>query len=116
MKDVAQVATKRPDLELRDWMPISETDLPQWRYREIKEGKKTVPVIEFVGLDLLRLPEEAAKGLFFQEIFRALYSNEEFIENNLKNNATFKLLFTAMNTPRLVKRGLKPDAYPGAIS
>ncbi|MFZ5800098.1 MAG: hypothetical protein ACOY3D_01815, partial [Candidatus Omnitrophota bacterium] len=49
-----------------------------------------------------------------EQIFKAVYSNEEIIGEELCSNAAFKLLFRALNTPRVVRRGLQDDAFPGA--
>ena len=104
--DVARVIAADYRIRLVPWQPLWEGDTPGWRY---------VPQfheIQIVPNDLCYLNEDAFRGIVFQEIFRALYGQMNLIKEPLDKNAVFVSLFNVMNTPRLVRRGLK--VWPGA--
>jgi len=93
IQQVARTSTGISNLELKPWESLSATDQPQWRYRKYRSGMKIKHEIQYVPMDLLRFSDDAAKGLFFQEIFRCLHSKPEVIGDDLKNNTIFKTLF-----------------------
>lgn len=100
---IAQGITQDEGLRLVPWEPLWEGDRPTWRL--IKEGDLTR--VQYVPEDLRHGSQEVVMAHFMQEIFRAVYSRPDLIEPELKSNSLFQTLYDAMETGRVVEKGLK---------
>jgi len=101
MEDLARIWTRDDELQFVDWdRQWSDQAVPEVRY--LPDFHKIV-----VPESVYYLDESVAKGLIAQEIFRAIHSRPDLIEESLKENSTFKELWYITDTPRVIEMGDK---------